>query len=78
MFSFVTVIDLFGSPGKLFDFGNIYAKDYNEILKKFNSIISNYKKYNSEIDEERNKIYYKSKPGQLNKELNKIYLEQNV
>ena len=74
----VIVIDLFGSPGKLFDFGNIYAKDYNEILKKFNSIISNYKKYNSEIDEERNKIYYKSKPGQLNKELNKIYLEQNV
>ena len=38
------------------------------------NIYKDYKKYNSEIDQDRNQIYFKAQPGKLNSELNKIFL----
>ena len=73
----VIIIDKFGEPEKYFNFGKILAKNYDETIKKINLIIEDYKKYNFQIEEDRNKIYYKNQPGKLNIELNKIFLAHN-
>ena len=73
----VIIIDKFGNPEKYFNFGKILAKNYDETIKKINLIIEDYKKYNFQIEEDRNKIYYKNQPGKLNIELNKIFLAHN-
>ena len=73
----VIIIDKFGQPEKYFNFGKILAKNYDETIKKINLIIEDYKKYNFQIEEDRNKIYYKNQPGKLNIELNKIFLAHN-
>ena len=49
----------------------------DEVIKKINLIVEDYKKYNFQIEEDRNKIYYKNQPGKLNIELNKIFLAHN-
>ena len=38
------VVDWFGCPDKIFDFGKILAKNYDEILEKLNLIVEDYKK----------------------------------
>jgi len=68
------IFDWCGNPEKYFDFGKILAKNYQETLDKVNLIYKDYKKYNSEIDQDRNEIYFKAQPGKLNSELNKIFL----
>ena len=73
----VIIIDKFGELEKYFNFGKILAKNYDETIKKINLIIEDYKKYNFQIEEDRNKIYYKNQPGKLNIELNKIFLAHN-
>ena len=73
----VIIIDKFGEPEKYFNFGKILAKNLDEVIKKINLIVEDYKKYNFQIEEDRNKIYYKNQPGKLNIELNKIFLAHN-
>ena len=70
----VIIIDKFGNPEKYFNFGKILAKNHDEIIKKINLIVEDYKKYNFQIEEDRNEIFYKNQPGKLNIELNKIFL----
>ena len=71
----VIIIDK--SIEKVFDFGKIMVKNWREeTIKKINLIVTDYKKYNLQIEEDRNKIYYKKQPGKLNIELNKIFLAQ--
>ena len=63
---------------KFFDFGKIIAKNWwDDTIKKINLIVEDYNKYNFQIEEDRNKIYYKNQPGKLNIELNKIFLAHN-
>jgi len=50
----------------------------DEVIKKINLIVEDYKKYNFQIEEDRNKIYYKNQPGKLIKELNNIYLDKTT
>jgi len=65
-----------GIPEKVFDFGKkILANNYEEISEKLNLIIKDYGKFNSELDEDRNKLFYKREPGKLNREMNKIFME---
>ena len=71
----VIIIDK--SIEKVFDFGKIIVKNWREeTIKKIDLIVTDYKKYNLQIEEDRNKIYYKKQPGKLNIELNKIFLAQ--
>ena len=73
----VIIIDK--SIEKVFDFGKIMAKNWREeTIKKINLIETDYKKYNLQIEEDRNKIYYKNQPGKLIKELNNIYLDKTT
>ena len=68
-----------GCPRETFDFGNrILAINYEEISEKLNLIIKDYNKFNSELDEDRNKFFYKRELGKLNKEMNKIFIENSL
>ena len=51
----------------------IHANNYEEIAEKLNLIINDYDQYNSDLDEERNKLFYKKEEGKLSSELNKIF-----
>ena len=74
----VIIFDKFGDPEKYFNFGKILSKNLNEVIKKINLIVEDYKKYNFQIEEDRNKIYYKNQPGKPIKELNNIYLDKTT
>lgn len=64
-----------GLPKKAFDFGEkIFANNFKEISEKLDSILKDYTKYNSELEEDRKNLFYKKEEGKLNKELNEIFL----
>jgi len=64
----------FGYPQNFFKLGEkLLADNYEEITEKLNLIINDYDQYNSDLDEERNKLFYKKEEGKLSSELNKIF-----
>lgn len=64
----------FGYPKNFFNLGEkMFANNYEEIAEKLNLIIKDYDQYNSNLDEVRNKLFYKKEEGKLNGELNKIF-----
>ena len=70
------IYEVLGSTYKFYDYGKIIAKNYDEVLKKFNLITEDFNKYNAYIDHDRNRIYYKSQPGKLHIHLNRILNEK--
>lgn len=72
----VIIYEVLGSTYKFYDYGKIIAKNYDEVLRKFNLITEDFNKYNNYIEHDRNRIYYRSQPGKLHIDLNKILNEK--
>ena len=65
-------------PERVFDYGKrIQASNYKEISEKLDLILEDYNKFNSQLNEDRNKLFYKKEPGKLHKEMNKIFLNNS-